>query len=130
MRLPWRTNLSNSYARLTRYIVAGSANTFITYFLYLILLIFLEYIPAYIIAYVSGIIFSYFLNTKYVFKKNPSWRTFLRFPVAPLFQFASANLLLFFLVEFFKIKPAIAPLFVIAAVVPFTYLITHRILMN
>ena len=70
-----------------RFLLVGLVTTAASYALFVALELVLPYLIAYAIAYVAGIVLSYLLNTRVVFRVARSWSTFLRFPLVYVFQF-------------------------------------------
>lgn len=115
-------------AKFLRFLLAGAVNTGLTYVVYALLSLWISYQSAYLIAYISGIAVSYFLNTLFVFHHSLSVRKFFQFPVVYLAQYFTGAALLYLLVEVLGVDPLISPLFVIAATVPVTFLFSKLIL--
>lgn len=111
-----------------RFLVSGALNTCITYGLYLLLNLFMDYRYAYSSAYVSGIVISYLINTGWVFRSYISVRSFLLYPSVYLLQYLAALLLLDFLVESLSMAQTLAPALVILATVPLTFFMSRTIL--
>ena len=70
-----------------RFLLAGAVNTVATYLLYRGLLAFLSYPLAYTISYGAGILLSFVLNSRYVFRQPLTWDGFLRFPIVYAAQY-------------------------------------------
>lgn len=111
-----------------RFLLAGAINTLLSYLLYLLLLAFLSYLPAYSIAYCAGVVLSYFFNVHFVFKKRVSLASFLKFPVVYVIQYALGATVLWLLVGKAGISPALAMIGVIVATVPVTFLASRFVL--
>jgi putative flippase GtrA len=105
-----------------RFLLVGVTNTLLSYLLYLLLLIFLTYLPAYSIAYCGGIIVSYFLNVKFVFKKSITFISFLKFPMVYLIQYALGLFILWLLVGEFSISPEFSIIGAVIVTIPVTFL--------
>lgn len=114
--------------RWARFGAGGMLNTALTYGIYLVLHLFLGYQVSYLLAYVSGIVFSYFFNTLVVFRTQLSLKRFLAFPSVYLVQYVASALLLGVLVEKFGISKSIAPLIIIFILIPLTYLLSKTVL--
>lgn len=108
-----------------RFLVAGGVNTLVTYILYLLLLEAFHYTLAYSIAYLIGIVGSYYINCYLVFKEPPRLRSALRYPVVYLVQYLVGVLMLFVIVDWIGLDKRLAPLFVIAVTVPVTFLLSR-----
>lgn len=120
--------ISSRYQRWLRFILGGLANTGFTYLFYLLLNFFLFYQFAYFLAYISGIVFSYYLNTKFVFRVQTSWRAFFSFPLVYVAQYGLSAIFLLGIVEYLDVSEVLAPLLVAGLLIPFTYLFSKVIL--
>ena len=105
-----------------RFLLVGATNTLLSYLLYFFLLTFMRYLPAYSIAYCAGIVLSYFLNMFFVFRKQCSLRSFLKFPAVYIIQYVLGASILWFLVGNLDLSPPIAMTIVIIVTIPVTYL--------
>lgn len=110
-----------------RFLVAGTVNTGVTYALYLVLLAFADYRIAFTVSFVAGILLSYALNARFVFRRPAQWSTFLRFPLLYAGQYLAGMLLLAVVVEWLGVPAWLGPLVVLAVMVPATYLLTRMI---
>lgn len=110
-----------------RFLVAGGINTGLTWLLYLLLLIWLRYEAAYALSYVAGIVVSYLISARFVFRQRMRWRAALLFPLVYAVQLALGFVLLKLLVERAGVPQAVAPLLVIALTLPITFLLSRRI---
>lgn len=110
------------HQEFVRFLLVGVINTLLSYMLYLLLLIFMTYIPAYSIAYCTGMTVSYFLNVKFVFKKNITFISFLKFPMVYLIQYALGVIILWLLVDEFSISPDLAIIGVVIVTTPITFI--------
>lgn len=113
---------------LARFVLAGLANTAVSYLLFVLLELVSPYLVAYAIAYVIGVISSYYLNTRIVFRVKQSWSTFLRFPLIYVVQYATGSAVIVLLVEALAIAPRIAALLALVVTVPVTYLAARFVL--
>jgi putative flippase GtrA len=105
-----------------RFLVTGGINTALTYVLYLLLLLLLDYLPAYSVAYVVGIALSYGLNSVFVFRQPMNWRSLARFPLVYVVQYLLTAALLWLFVDMLGVDQRIALLAAIAVTVPVTFL--------
>ena len=110
------------------FLLVGATNTLLSYLLYLVLLTFLAYLPAYSIAYCAGIIVSYFLNAQFVFKKRVSLTGFLKFPIVYVIQYVLGVLILWLLVGKFSTPPEVGMIGVIILTIPVTFLASRFVL--
>jgi putative flippase GtrA len=115
---------------LVRFLLAGAANTLLSYLLYLLLLTFLTYLPAYSIAYCVGIVISYFMNVLFVFKNRVSLVNFLKFPIVYFIQYALGAVILWLLVGKAGVSPALAMIGVIIFTIPVTFMASRFVLKN
>lgn len=79
------------------------------------------YQVAYFIAYGTGIIFAYWFNAKFVFRVPLSWKKLFTYPIVYIAQYLASTIFLGIIVEVFFINKSIAPLIVIAIMLPATY---------
>ena len=113
--------------KLHKYLIAGALNTGLTYLLYLMLARLMPYIWAYSLTFVAGIVLGYFFNALWVFKSSLQWKSLVSYPLAYLINYALGVLLLWLLVEKFRLPKEIAPLLVVIFSVPIMYAITKAI---
>ena len=113
-----------------RFLLVGVTNTVFGYLLYLLLLTFMAYLPAYSIAYCAGIVLSYFMNVYFVFKKRVSLVSFLKFPIVYVLQYALGIIVLWLLVGKAGISPPLAMLGVIITTIPVTFVTSRFVLKN
>ncbi len=111
-----------------RFLVFGALNTAATYAIYLLLLPSLDYVRAYGVAYVAGILISYGLNVRFVFRVRPSWRSALLFPLVYVIQYLVGLGVLHLAVERFAIPREYALLASIAVSVPLSFVLTRFLL--
>ena len=111
-----------------KFITGGIFNTLITYILYLVLLNIFPYSISYTVSYATGIVFSYYINTKWVFKSKATIGQFIKFPLVYLFQFTMSGFIIYVLIEYMFFYEQIAPLISIAITVPFMFILTKVIL--
>ena len=113
---------------IARFLLAGTATTVFSYAIYLALLILLPYMVAYVISYAAGIIFSYFINTYFVFRQRFSWKSFFQFPLVYAAQLVINLLVLWLAVDKYGIKQEFAPLIAIVVSIPATYFLSRAII--
>lgn len=109
---------------LSRFVVAGAANTGITYVLYLALLQIMPYEAAYSVTYLAGIVLGYLLNAHFVFKERPTSKSATMYPLAYVLNYMLGLSLLYTLVELVGAPREMAPLLVLLVSVPIMYLAT------
>jgi len=123
-----RQKKSSIHFEFSRFLLVGATNTAISYVIYLLLLGFMAYLYAYSIAYGIGIVISYILNSRFVFRQPLSMGKFLQFPVVYAIQYGLGATILWLLVGQASISPELAMLAVVAATIPVTFLVSRFIL--
>ena len=123
-------NQNNIRSELARFLLFGVLNTLTSYLIYFLLLKYLDFILAYSVAYCIGIGSSYFFNVYFVFKRNASVTSFVRFPIVYIVQYCLGTGILWLLVDRFGIVPAIAMIGVIVVTIPVTFLTSRFVLKN
>lgn len=111
-----------------RFLVGGALNTGATLVLYWVLLRFIHYQAAYLISYCAGIVLSYALNTRYVFKARHSWLKFAVFPLIYLVVYALGALTLKVVVGYLQVPAAVGPIISIVVTLPVSFLLTRALL--
>ena len=114
-------------AEQARFVAAGAVNTVLSYILYVVLFQVIAYRAAFTLAYVAGIVSSYFLNARFVFRRAPTWRTVARFPLVYVVQYASSLVLVTAAVQWLAIPEWAAPLAALVVVVPITYVLSRLV---
>lgn len=121
-------SLTPQVKRWLRFVVGGGMNTGFSYLIYLLGGLVFSYQVAYFIAYVSGVIFSYWFNARFVFHVLLSWKGLLSYPLVYLVQYLVSALLLGGAVEYFGINKYIAPLAITLITLPLTYCMSKLLL--
>ena len=111
-----------------RFLVVGGINTAFSYVLYFLFNLAFHYQVAYALAYMGSVLFSYWLNSRWVFRTAMNWKTFLSFPLVYIFQYSFGALLLHVLVGLLGMSEWWSPLLVIILSVPVTFLMSRFIL--
>ncbi|MFK8850055.1 GtrA family protein [Streptomyces sp. Ac-502] len=115
-------------ARLLRFAVVGGVNTITFYGSYLALHPWMAYFAAYTIAFVFSMLGSFFLNTYFTYRTRPTWKKFLLFPLTQITNYVVQSAGLVVLVNWCGLDTRIAPLVAAVIAIPFTYLVSTRIL--
>lgn len=114
---------------ITRFIVAGGSTTVFSYAVYLGLLhLSIAYIVAYPISFLAGIIWSYCVNTRYVFRRRPTLRGLMAFPLVYTAQLALGTAVVYIAVSALGVPAWSGPLLAIAATLPLTYVMSRWII--
>lgn len=111
-----------------RFLIGGASTTLVSYAAYLLLLPHFSYLVAYSIAYAIGIGWSYFANTLFVFRRRPSVKRALAFPLVYAIQYLAGTALLVVLVDGLHVGQNIAPLAVVILTLPVTYVLSRWII--
>ena len=112
-----------------RFLVGGGINTAFTYGIYLILMLFVHYQIAYLIAYIVGVVFAYWFNAVIVFKVSLSWKGLFSYPIIYIIQYTISAFLLNIFVETLQIDKIFAPLMIIIIMIPLTYVLNKYVLL-
>lgn len=112
----------------TLFIAGGVMNTAISYSVFLSANLLISYQVAYLIAYATGMVFSYVYNSCVVFNIRLSFGGLTAWPLVYLLQYLAGAILLGLLVEWAGIAEILAPLIVTAATVPITYMASKFVL--
>lgn len=110
------------------FLLAGAANTGLTYLAYLTLLRWIPYGPAYSISYVAGILLSFALNSQFVFGVRLSLRKLAVYPLVYLAQFGLGYAVLYLAVDIARLDPRLGPVLVLAVTVPVSFVLTRWVL--
>lgn len=111
-----------------RFLAAGAVNTAATYAIYYGLLERFHYTAAYTIAYVAGILLSYVLNARFVFRVPLSWRGLMAFPLVYAVQYVLGVAVLYAAIEGFGVPRQVALLIVIVVTIPVTFVLSRWVL--
>lgn len=120
--------MSPKLLQFLRFGVVGLVNTGTFYLLYLACHPYLPYFAAYSLAFLLSTVGSFFMNTYFTYRTRPSWRKFLLFPLTYATNYLVQSLGLIVLVQWLDMNDKIAPLLAALLAVPFTYLLSKRIL--
>lgn len=108
---------------------SGVLNTVATYLLYLLLLSFLHYQIAYATSFIVGILFSYALSTRFVFRTTHSLAKFVLFPLVYLISYTAGATVLALLVSRFGVDQRIAPLVSACVTLPLSFILSRLVLL-
>lgn len=122
--------MSTILGRLLRFGAVGVVNTGVHFVIYLAAQTALPYLLAHIIAFAVALTGSYFLNCRFTFHVEPSWRGFLLFPLSNVTNLVVTTTGLYVLVEFFGVPAWIAPLPTAVIAIPVTFLVAQFLLVG
>jgi putative flippase GtrA len=122
--------MPSQLGQVIRFGFVGGVNTCTFYAFYwpLLHLAKLPYFVAYTIAFLLSMVGSFFLNTYFTYRTRPSWKKFLLFPLTNVTNFVVQSAGLFALVHWVGMNKTIAPLVAAVVAIPFTYVLSRRIL--
>lgn len=110
-----------------RFLIAGTANTVLTYILYLSLLDIAGHQVSYAISFTAGILISYILGRIFVFKKHQGYRSAIMLPFVYILQYAVGATMLWILVDILHKSPTLAPAVSILVTLPITYILSKLV---
>lgn len=111
-----------------RFLVTGSINTAASWAVYLLVLQFAPYTVAYTCAHLFGIVFTYYLSTRWVFKVEMSWKTFLQFPLIYVIRYAVDLTLIIVWVKVLGLWEEIAPIAALVISMPLGFVLSRWLL--
>ena len=115
-------------SELFKFIFFGGVNTVLSYAIYVIFQLFLIYQVAYSLAYILCIFISYYLNSRFVFKREVCLAKAFQYPLVYLVQYLLGLLLLCVLIEIFSLNKLIAPVLAIVFTIPVTFFLSRFII--
>lgn len=122
---PFERLLQNEFIR---FLVTGSVNTAASWAVYLAVLQLAPYTVAYTCAYLFGIVFTYYLSTRWVFKVEMSWKTFLQFPLIYVIRYAVDLSLIVLWVKGLGLWEEVAPIAALVISMPLGFLLSRWLL--
>ena len=110
------------------FILGGALNTGVSFAVYWAFNELVGYRLAYLISYLTGIIFSYFFNCFFVFKKETSLKSFFAFPLVYLFNYIIGAICMEGVVGWLHVSSKFAPLMVAVLMLPVSFLLSKSVL--
>ncbi|MFI9046801.1 GtrA family protein [Streptomyces sp. NPDC053427] len=117
------------WGQIVRFVVVGGVNTLTFYACYLPLHRALPYFAAYTVGFLAGMTCSFFLNTYFTYRTRPTWKKFLLFPLTQVTNYVTQSVGLVVLVSWLGVNSKVAPLAAALLAIPFTFLVSRRILL-
>ncbi|MFD3324638.1 GtrA family protein [Streptomyces sp. NPDC058701] len=114
--------------QLLRFGLVGAVNTGSFYLVYLLLHPWMPYFAAYTLAFLVAMVGSFFMNTYFTYRTRPTWKKFLLFPLTNVTNYVVQSVGLYALVTWAGLGTRIAPLVAAVVAIPFTYLLSRKIL--
>lgn len=115
-------------SQFARFVVVGGLNTAATFLLFLGLCHLFSTSVSYTIAYVAGIVLSYLLNARVVFRSSLSVSTAIQFPLTYAVQYVYGLAVITMLTSWLFIPKAVAMAVLVATNVPITFFLTKYVL--
>ncbi|WP_327252722.1 GtrA family protein [Streptomyces sp. NBC_01244] len=122
------TDRKTQLGQIVRFGLVGGVNTGTFYVLYLLLHPWMPYFAAYSLAFVLAMVGSFFMNTYFTYRTRPTWKKFLLFPLTNITNFVVQSVGLYALVSWAGMNTKIAPLVAAVVAIPFTFVISRKIL--
>ncbi|MFI0217856.1 GtrA family protein [Streptomyces lydicus] len=119
---------SATWGQLVRFAAVGGVNTLTFYACYLPLHRLLPYFAAYTAGFLVSLVCSFFLNTYFTYRTRPTWKKFLLFPLTQVTNYVVQSVGLVALVSWLGMSSTVAPLVAAGFAIPFTYVVSRRIL--
>jgi putative flippase GtrA len=113
---------------VVRFLIAGTINTAVTYAAYWLLLRVVGYRVAFTLAFALGIVVSYCLNARFVFREPLRLRAFAKFPLVYVAQYLLGLAVVSICVEWLDLPAVIAPLLALVVTIPVTYLLSRAVI--
>jgi putative flippase GtrA len=110
-----------------RFLISGTVNTCVSLVLYWALLLVTHYLLAYTASVAFGIVISYLLNSRFVFRVRASARSALLFPLVYGVQYLIGVLVLWIWTDALSLPPRFGILATIAVTIPVTFVMSRVI---
>ena len=117
-------------SEVIRFIIVGFINTFNYYIIYLffIHILSINYLISHILAFLISMVGSFFLNSYITYRSKPSLKKFLQFPLTYVVNISVTTLSIYILVDIMGLNETISPLIASLVAIPFTFIISKKIL--
>ncbi|MEU2544400.1 GtrA family protein [Streptomyces roseolus] len=122
--------MRDQLGQIIRFGVVGGINTGTFFGCYLLLHPWMPYFAAYTLAFLLSMVGSFFLNTYFTYRTRPTWKKFALFPLTNVTNYVVQSAGLYALVTWAGTDDRIAPLVAAVVAIPFTYVISRRILVS
>ncbi|WP_239421760.1 GtrA family protein [Bacillus sp. CGMCC 1.16541] len=113
-----------------KFIIVGFVNTFHYYLWYLLFTegLSIHYLVGHWLSFLISMVGSFYLNTYFTYQSKPSWKKFFQFPLTYVVNITVSTSALYILTEWLQIDNKLAPLLASGAAIPFTFLLSRKIL--
>ncbi|MFD9304526.1 GtrA family protein [Streptomyces sp. NPDC060048] len=126
--MPNTSDRKTQLGQIVRFALVGGVNTGTFFVLYLLLHPFMPYFAAYSLAFVLAMVGSFFMNTYFTYRTRPTWKKFLLFPLTNITNYVIQSAGLYALVTWADMNTKIAPLVAAVLAIPFTFVLSRKIL--
>ncbi|ORT58480.1 GtrA family protein [Streptomyces sp. CB03238] len=117
--------------QIVRFALVGVVNTATYYGCYLLFLtVGLPYVAAHVVAFLTSMTGSFFLNCRFTYRTRPTWRKFLLFPLTNAANFVITTSGVWLLVDGAGFSSRYAPLVAAAAAIPITFVVSRTIMLG
>ncbi|WP_342528361.1 GtrA family protein [Chryseomicrobium sp. FSL W7-1435] len=115
---------------LIRFIAVGIFNTahYFAWFVLFTEVFQVHYVPAHWTAFLISMVGSYFLNTLFTYRAKVSWRSFFQFPIVYVVQIIISTGLIILFTDGFGINEKISSLIASVGTIPFTFVLSRKII--
>lgn len=122
--------LTQTHAKILKFIIVGGINTLNYYVVYLLLLklLHIEYMISHITGFIVAFVISYYLNCYFVYRVKPTWRKFISFPITQIVNISLQTVLLYVFVSWLNLPAEIAPFAGLIITIPITFILSKWIL--
>ncbi|MFE3584382.1 GtrA family protein [Streptomyces vinaceus] len=120
--------MRSQLGQILRFGLVGAVNTGTFFVIYLLLHPWMPYFLAYTLAFLLAMVGSFFMNTYFTYRTKPTWKKFLLFPLTNITNYVIQSVGLYALVTWAGLDTRIAPLVAAIVAIPFTYLLSRKIL--
>ncbi|GAA1556853.1 GtrA family protein [Streptomyces globosus] len=120
--------MRDQLGQIFRFALVGAVNTGTFFGIYLLLHPWMPYFLAYTLAFLLAMVGSFFMNTYFTYRTRPTWKKFLLFPLTNVTNYVIQSAGLYALVAWAGMDTRIAPLVAAVVAIPFTFLLSRKIL--
>ncbi|MFI9061524.1 GtrA family protein [Streptomyces sp. NPDC053429] len=125
---PDRGTRREQLGQVLRFGLVGGVNTGTFFGIYLLLHPWMPYFAAYTLAFLLSMVGSFFMNTYFTYRTRPTWKKFALFPLTNVTNYVIQSAGLYALVTWAGMDTRIAPLVAAVVAIPFTFLLSRKIL--
>jgi len=112
--------------QFARFLVVGSANTALSYAIYLLLLLVVDYGIAYTAAYIAGLVSGYLMHAHLVFRARPAMHSVASYLATYAAMYLVSLLVLYVAVDRLSVPKPLGMLAALAFTVPTSFLLMRK----